>query len=284
MSAMPPETPATPAVPAPPWLIALATCPSTSSWALERIEALAHGACVWTERQTAGRGQNGRAWHAPPGVLTASVVLDLPATVATAQLALCAGLAVAHAVEDLAPAARIGLKWPNDCVLDGRKLAGVLCERPARARAQPTRAAVVVGIGLNLDPQWDQHPAALPLVAERALAPASVAEVQPPPEPLAMLATLRRYLLEATGLLAVGGWAQLLPRLRERDWLKGRWLELQCADSRLTGVAEGLDASGCLLLRGDDQQLRTVGSGSVLRSRPMVAPAGGGARGAPGSV
>jgi BirA family biotin operon repressor/biotin-[acetyl-CoA-carboxylase] ligase len=266
------------AAPSPPWLIVLPTCPSTSSWALERIEALAHGACVWTERQTAGRGQNGKTWHSPPGVLTASVVLDLPASVATAQLALCAGLAVAHAVEDLAPAARIGLKWPNDCVLDGRKLAGVLCERPARARTQPTRAAVVIGIGLNLDPQWDQQPAALPLVAARALSPASVAEVQRPPEAVTMLATLRRYLLEATGLLAVGGWAQLLPRLRERDWLKGRRIELQCADSRRSGIAEGLDANGCLLLRGDDQQLHTISSGSVLRSWAPGAPAIEGAR------
>jgi BirA family biotin operon repressor/biotin-[acetyl-CoA-carboxylase] ligase len=277
--------PSTPApAPGPPWLIDLETCPSTSSWALARIEALAHGACVWTERQTAGRGQNGKAWHSPPGVLTASVVLDLPASVATAQLALCAGLAVAHAVEDLAPTARIGIKWPNDCMLDGRKLAGVLCERPARAQAQPTRAAVVVGIGLNLDPQWDQQPAALPLVAERALCPASVAEVQRPPDPLTMLANLRRYLLEATGLLAVGGWAQLLPRLRERDWLKGRWIELASADSRLTGVAEGLDANGCLLLRGDDLELRTISSGSVLRSWAAGAPAAAGTPGVPGIV
>jgi BirA family biotin operon repressor/biotin-[acetyl-CoA-carboxylase] ligase len=268
----------------PPWLIALPTCASTSSWALARIEALAHGACVWTERQTAGRGQNGKTWHSPPGVLTASVVLDLPASVAPAQLALCAGLAVAHAVEDLAPAARVALKWPNDCMLDGRKLAGVLCERPARARSQPTRAAVVVGIGLNLDPQWDQQPAALPLVAERAQAPASVAEVQPAPDMATMLATVRRYLLEASGLLAVGGWSQLLPRLRVRDWLKGRWLELQSADGRLSGIAEGLDANGCLLLRGDDQQLRTISSGSVLRSAEIAGADGEPRRGARGIV
>ena len=283
MAAMP-AAPAPAPASAPPWLIDLETCPSTSSWALARIEALAHGACVWTERQSAGRGQNGKPWHSPPGVLTASVVLDLPASATTAQLALCAGLAVAHAVEDLAPAARIGLKWPNDCVLDGRKLAGVLIERPGRSRAQPTRTAVVVGIGLNLDPQWDQQPAALPLAAASALPPASVAEVQAPPDPITMLSTLRRYLLEASGLLAVGGWAQLLPRLRARDWLRGRRVELQSAASRLTGVAEGLDADGCLLLRGDDQQLRTVGSGSVLRSWAAGASAGEGTRGGPGMV
>lgn len=264
-----------------PWLIAVPSCPSTSSWALERIEALAHGACVWTERQTAGRGQNGSAWHSPPGVLTASFVLELPATVVPAQLALCTGLAVAHAVEDLAPRARIMLKWPNDCVLDGRKLSGVLCERPMGARSYPARTPVVVGIGLNLDPQWDQQPAALPLAA--ALAPASIAEVQSPPEPVTMLGALRRYLLEATGLLAVGGWAQLLPHLRARDWLAGRRLELQSAERRLSGLSEGLDENGCLLLRTADQQLHAISSGSVLASAPATSADATGRRGLPGT-
>lgn len=250
--------------PGAPWLIQLPTCPSTSTWALGRIDALAHGACVWTERQTAGRGQNGKIWHAPPGVLTASVVLDLPGSVLPAQLSLCAGLAVAHAIEDFAPSAHIGLKWPNDCYLLGRKVAGVLCERVLRARGPAVRDAVVVGIGLNIDPQWDQQPAALPLAAERN-GVASLSELQVCPGMVAMLTTVRRYLLEATGLLAAGGWSQLLPRLRERDWLKGRFLELQVADQRVAGIADGLDGTGCLLVRSDDQTCRAIASGTVLR-------------------
>jgi BirA family biotin operon repressor/biotin-[acetyl-CoA-carboxylase] ligase len=248
-----------------PWLIDLPTCPSTSTWALQRLEALAHGACVWTERQTRGRGQNGATWYSPPGVLTASVVLDLPATVPPAQLSLCAGLAVAHAIEDLAPAARIRLKWPNDCYLDDRKLAGVLCERAAPSRrAGAGRDAVVVGIGLNLDPQWDQQPAALPLALGKVGAPASVAEVQKPvPGMLPTLAALRRYLLEATGLLAVGGWEQLLPHLRARDWLIDRRVELAIGARRLAGTAAGLDGDGALLVRGEEGVV-PVASGSVV--------------------
>ena len=79
-----------------PWLITLPTCGSTNSWVLERAEALAHGAVVMTHRQTAGRGRGANRWHAPSGVLTATVVLHQPD--ALPQLALAAGLAVVHAV------------------------------------------------------------------------------------------------------------------------------------------------------------------------------------------
>ena len=255
--------------PHPSWLIDLPTCPSTSTWALEQLDALAHGACVWTTRQTAGRGQNGATWYAPPGVLTASFVLEVPSSVPVTQLALCAGLAVAHAVEDLAPktsiapaapVARVELKWPNDCLLGGRKLAGVLCERPTGGGGR----AVVVGIGLNLDPHWEQTPAALPLAADARLAPASMAELGPVPSMSEMLAALRRYLLEATGLLAAGGWRQLLPHLRERDGLMGRTVTVRAAGVEVTGQAEGIDDDGRLLLATTEGR-RSFVSAHVLR-------------------
>lgn len=245
----------------PSWLIEVPTCASTNTWALERLDALAHGACVWTERQSAGRGRGGAIWHAPPGVLTASFVLDLPVTVNIAQLSLCVGLAVAHAVEDLAPAARVRIKWPNDCYLDDRKLAGVLCERSLVTSSR--RDAVVVGIGLNLDPHWDQTPGALPLVA--GATPACVAEVcTPVPGMVAVLTALRRYLLEATGLLAVGGWRHVLPHLRTRDWLRGRRVVLEADQRRHEGTGDGLDDDGRLCLRDAQGEQQTFASATVL--------------------
>lgn len=230
----------------PTWLIELATCPSTNTWALEHLAELADGACVWTERQTAGRGQGANRWFAPTGVLTASFVVPVPAQVPVAYLSLCAGLVVAHAVEDHAPAAAVQVKWPNDCYLQGRKLAGVLCERPALGDGD----RVVIGIGLNLDPRWEQAPETLLFATDRAQAPASVAEVRdPPPDPVTMLVSLRRYLLEATGLLAAGGWKQLLPQLRHRDWLSGRAVQVETAGERFSGIADGIDDVGRLLVR-----------------------------------
>ncbi|MBA3685066.1 MAG: biotin--[acetyl-CoA-carboxylase] ligase [Planctomycetes bacterium] len=248
-------------------MIELPTCPSTNSWALDHREALAHGSCVWTRRQTAGRGRDGTAWRSPPGVLTASFVLDLDARVDVTQLALAAGLAIAHAVEDLVPAAKVAIKWPNDCMLAGRKLAGVLCERPGvpsrtRVGKGDGRDAVVVGIGLNVDPHWGEDHAALPLAAGKT-PPIALAEVGAPPSELAVLIAVRSYLLQACGVLGAGGWDLLLPVLRERDWLRDRSVEVVSGDRRWGGTAVGLDAAGGLRVRGEAGE-RTFASGSVL--------------------
>lgn len=245
----------------PPWLIELPTCPSTNSWALDHLHELSDGACVWTARQTAGRGRGTNRWFAPSGVLTASFVVPVPAAVPVTYLSLCAGLVIAHAVEDHAPAARVLVKWPNDCYLGGRKLAGVLCERPATGDA----GRVVVGIGLNLDPRWEQSPETLLFATDRAQAPASVAEVcDPPPDALAMLTSLRRYLLESTGLLAAGGWKHLLPQLRQRDWLNGQTVRVESAGERMHGVADGIDEVGRLLVRSAGGTTWAVSSAESL--------------------
>jgi len=260
MSTSIPDMPAPSSV-RPDWLIELPTCASTNTWALEHVAELADGACVWTKQQTAGRGRGSHRWFAPTGVLTASFVLPVPAQVPVSYLSLCVGLVVAHAVEDHAPAAQVQVKWPNDCYLDGRKLAGVLCERPAGGASD----RVVVGIGLNLDPRWEQSPETLLFATDRAQAPASMAEVcDPAPEPVVMLTSLRRYLLESTGMLAAGGWMQLLPHLRQRDWLAGRAVQVELVAERFAGVAHGIDDRGRLLVRLDDGEIRAVTSAVSL--------------------
>ena len=252
-----------PAVPG--WVIQLPTCSSTNTWTLDRLDALAHGACVWTTRQTHGRGRGGAAWYAPPGVLTASFVLDLGATderqVAPTRLSLAAGLAVAHAVEDVAPAARVAkvaIKWPNDCYLCDRKLAGLLCETRTRADGS---LAVVVGVGLNLAPRWEMDAAALPLATGKA-APIGLDEVGVVPTMPAMLVALRRYLLEACGLLAAGGWERLLPPLRARDWLAGRQVTVQTGAGVVSGIARGLDDQGALRVDAGGRTI-AIASGTI---------------------
>jgi BirA family biotin operon repressor/biotin-[acetyl-CoA-carboxylase] ligase len=222
--------------PCAPWLIHLDEVPSTNSWALERWQALAHGAVVYTTRQTGGRGRGGNTWEAPPGVLTASFVLHLPTD--AGQLALAAGLATVHAVEDLVPGQRIGLKWPNDLVVGRRKLAGILCERPSPSVA-------VVGIGLNLAPEWPDS-----TWEDRTTSVAALGAAVTAADGLRVVGMIRRYLLEAAGLLRTGGFAALLPALRERDVLMGRTVLIEVGQERRGGLAEGLDDQGCLLVNG----------------------------------
>lgn len=245
----------------PSWLIELPTCPSTNSWALERAEALAHGACVFTPQQTAGRGRDGKTWLSPPGVLTASFVLH-SAMDDGPQLALAAGLAICHAVEDACPGLPepLAIKWPNDIWLAGGKLAGVLCERAGPASTQigggwPRPAsgpALVVGIGLNVAAQRQELP------HDRRCA--ILAEHVPAPSTLVLLAGLRRYLLEAAALIADRGLDPLLGELRRRDLLRGRMVELDLGDRLVTGRAAGLDDHGRLLIDGTERLAITSGT------------------------
>jgi BirA family biotin operon repressor/biotin-[acetyl-CoA-carboxylase] ligase len=231
------------------WLIVLDTCPSTNTWAVDHVAALAHGAVVWTTRQTAGRGRQGRSWLAPAGVLTASVVIDLPGEVNAGPMALAAGLAVIHACEDHLPYLGLGLKWPNDVVRGGHKLAGILCER-----AGGPRPALVIGIGLNRDPQWTEPPP-IPV--------ASLADGGVPPDDIALLHGIRRYLLEAAGLVADGGFARLLPQIADRDALSGQVITVVDGERRVTGTAVGIAADGALLIETGNGRL-AVSSGHVL--------------------
>ncbi|MGL5058986.1 MAG: biotin--[acetyl-CoA-carboxylase] ligase, partial [Microcoleus sp.] len=110
----------------PQWLHWLDSCPSTNTWAIDRASQLDRGSAVFTRNQTGGRGQYGRIWHSPPGVFTASFILDLPNSNLLSGLSLAVGLAVIYAIEDLVPDCRdkLQLKWPNDISIDRQKLAG----------------------------------------------------------------------------------------------------------------------------------------------------------------
>lgn len=116
---------------------------STQLKAIEEIEAgrLAAPAVIVAARQTAGRGQRTNTWWSDAGSLCATFVLPA-AELPPGQIPLRAGLAVAEFVACCAPRAEVRVKWPNDVLAQGRKIAGVLCER--------RRGCDVIGIGLNL--------------------------------------------------------------------------------------------------------------------------------------
>ena len=106
------------------------------------------GTIVVAHRQTRGRGRVGRTWHAPPeGNLSFSIAVELagPTAETVPLLPLAAGIAAHKAVDETGASA--ALKWPNDVLIDGRKLAGILCET---ARLSPEGALAIVGIGVNI--------------------------------------------------------------------------------------------------------------------------------------
>jgi BirA family biotin operon repressor/biotin-[acetyl-CoA-carboxylase] ligase len=120
----------------------IAECDSTNTLLLARADTSPSGAVLVAERQTAGRGRMGRPWHAEPDAsLTFSLLYKLPRGVSPAGLSLAVGVAIAETLRELGVDG-VALKWPNDILRNGRKLAGVLIEL--------TGSSAVIGLGLNL--------------------------------------------------------------------------------------------------------------------------------------
>src|SRR3954468_933711 len=113
---------------------------------LRRRGELYAPAVVLTGRQTAGRGRGAHAWWSGPGCVTVTFVLPIGEEVQPHQIPLVAGLAVRNAAAELCGDDRVQLKWPNDVLYEGRKLAGLLCERVQKADL------IGLGLNVNLDP------------------------------------------------------------------------------------------------------------------------------------
>ena len=128
-------------------LVALDTVGSTNDEAAQRADAGApEGTVVWSREQTGGRGRRGRHWASPVGNLYTSTILrpDCPA-----QRAAELGFAAALAVADIVPAGReVRVKWPNDVLVDGGKIGGILLESAIGQTGQVQH--VVAGIGVNV--------------------------------------------------------------------------------------------------------------------------------------
>jgi BirA family transcriptional regulator, biotin operon repressor / biotin---[acetyl-CoA-carboxylase] ligase len=251
----------------PAWLHWLAQCPSTNTWALDHLSQLDHGAVVFTREQTAGRGQRGRTWQSPSGVLTFSVVLASIPIEQLPGLSLVAGLAIIYALEDLIPdlKGKLSIKWPNDLLFGGRKLVGILCESVVHGVSG--KGKVVVGIGLNHSVDFTLTDPAANLI-ETAISLHQMAIV---PDELSLLQQIRHYLLQTAGLLCAHennaqggpGLMKLLPALRQRDVLLGRSITVELSDESISGEAAGFSDEGFLLLRLPNGTQRIFSSGHV---------------------
>jgi BirA family transcriptional regulator, biotin operon repressor / biotin---[acetyl-CoA-carboxylase] ligase len=246
----------------PEWLHWLETCPSTNTWAIANASRLHSGDVVFTQQQTAGRGQQGRLWHSPPGVLTASFVLDgIPAAQFPA-LSLAAGLAAIYSIEDLAAdcEGRLRLKWPNDVLAQGRKLAGILCETSSRE----SQGRAIVGVGLN---RCEVIPQLLAEIAPQSISLDRLSSSVP--SELALLERLRHYLRQTAGLLQYAehqsdrGLGALLPALRSRDALLGQRIAVDVGGEQMTGEGAGLGDRGELLLRLNNGEVKSIVSGRI---------------------
>jgi BirA family biotin operon repressor/biotin-[acetyl-CoA-carboxylase] ligase len=230
---------------------------STQRLARELARAGAEeGTCVIAEAQSAGRGRLGRTWHSPPGTnLYCSVVLRPPlAPAAVPQLALVAGVAVAAAVAETTtlPAE---IKWPNDVLVGGRKVAGILTE--LEAELERVRF-VIVGIGVNLN--TTAFPAEL---ADRATSLALA--IGRPVDRAAFTGRLLAALEERYGRFLAGGFAAVRAEWEARSALTGRTVRVQGPEGAVAGRVLGVDDAGALRLLTAAGEQRIVAGEVTLR-------------------
>jgi BirA family biotin operon repressor/biotin-[acetyl-CoA-carboxylase] ligase len=225
-------------------------------------------------RQTAGRGRQGRSWQSTPGhALTFSLACVLPRPLAgLAGLSLATGVAVVDGLGRLAPneAARLSLKWPNDVLLDGRKLAGILIET---AWSTASASAVVIGVGINvrrdeaLEAELDATAA-----ATRATPPAALSQALPNANLTDTLAVVVKALTEMIDRFGKQGFAAFVDRWNACHAYANREVVLlEKGDEFARGIATGVDGAGQLLLL-TEAGMQAIATGDVSLRLAADAP------------
>lgn len=224
----------------------------------EEARRLARGGVdgpLWiiADRQTRGRGRRGREWQSLAGNMYATLLLKPASPVAQcAQLSFLAALATGELVSRYAPAARVNLKWPNDVLADGRKIAGILLETSGTGAGAPDWLAVGFGINLLWHPDDAEFPATS-LIAMGAR----------PPVPLDALTCLAAAWTEWYHVWEMKGFAPIRDAWLSRGAGVGERMRARLSGEEAVGVFEGIDETGALLLREGTGRLRTIAAGDV---------------------
>ncbi len=249
-----------PSLPAGHRLVAMGTVTSSNDEAKRlAFDGAPDGTVVWAEAQSAGRGRRGRDWVSPPGNLYLSLLLRPGCEPKTApQLGFAAALAVAEALEPwVAGDVPITLKWPNDVLLDGAKVGGILLESAMGA----SKAAIewlVVGIGINLV----SHPDGAGYGATSVAA----SREGPPLDAGQMLSAVVERFAAWRARWVGEGFAPVRGAWLDRAHRLGREIELRGPEGPISGRFAGIDDDGALVLDRADGQRLSLSLGEVAAS------------------
>ena len=238
-------------------IIYLASCPSTNSLVLATPAYLdTHGLVVQTPHQTAGRGRMGKSFFSFPGeqLLFSTVIHTHLPPQHVPLVSLVAGVAVAQALAELY-GLQPELKWPNDVLLGGRKVCGILVET---RRGQQGEQRLVVGIGINCHGDRAQAPEAL-----RPIVTTVAQETGAPVDSKALLQAVLRDMQEWIVRLECDERAALLEAWRARARLAGRRVRVLGLDPPQTGTVAGLDEEGFLDIALDSGKPHVHHSGEL---------------------
>lgn len=230
-------------------------CPSTNTVLLQQaLEGKPAGSVLVALRQTAGRGRRGRVWHATPGAsLTFSLLWRFPRSYPLHGLSLAVGVAIMHALESMGVEG-LALKWPNDILLYGRKLGGVLVE----TTTTQGEICAVIGIGLNLA----EDPARALSIGQPC---AALTESGAGGSTEALLAALLRHLARTLDAFTAHGFAAVQADWLARNAFQGLPVRVLQEGREMRGVCCGVDEQGALLLDTEAGLHRVWGGEVSLR-------------------
>ena len=230
---------------------------STNEEAKRRVQSGQNEACwIIADRQTAGRGRRGRVWESPIGNLMVSLLLPGPFKADTAaQLSFVSGLALLHLVKESVnkeTKPKVSLKWPNDVLVDGRKISGILLE--AASIEDGEIRELVIGMGVNLI----HHPSDTPYPATH------IGEwTMTPPNNISAAQILAEQFSYFYGQWFSNGFSEIRKAWLEHAKGLGEPIEVHLETETLSGVFQGLDSRGQLALRLDDGQVQNIAAGDV---------------------
>ena len=245
---------------APPYALCLLDeCGSTNDEAKKLFAArgeTAHGTAVLARRQTQGRGRHGRTWHSAEGNLYASLILR-PETLFSSwpQLSFVTAIALAEVLRDLLPPLiSVRLKWPNDVLVDGKKIAGILLE--TAGNEDDAAGTVVVGVGVNLAVAPEQTAWPATCLVDYGLVP-------PAPEMFwgRLMAIFDPWLQRWQRQ----GFAPIRERWQALGPQAGDWIRVRLPQEELQGRYLEISEDGALLLALADQQVRRIIAGDVIQ-------------------
>lgn len=215
-----------------------------------------HGAVIWAKKQSEGKGRMGRGWLSAEGNLFVSVLLCPQKPISElAQLSFVAAVAARESVAPLLADDELQVKWPNDILLSGRKLGGVLLES---FRTESSDLPwVVVGIGINIDsyPPRTEFPATCLKEAGVELVSAKI-----------ILSRFIHHFLDRYDEWSLKGFSPIREEWLAHAWNLNQKIIARLPDSTLEGVFEGIDANGALTLTTDGGKKQVVHAGDVYAS------------------
>ena len=214
-----------------------------------------HGAVIWARHQSAGKGRMGRNWVSSDGNLFVSVLLQPDKNIADlSQLSFVAAVSVLEALEALIPDGnRLQCKWPNDILLNDRKLGGILLE--SFTTPESKKPWVVVGVGVNVDsfPPRTEFPATCLKDAGVELVSAKI-----------ILSRFVHHFIDCYNEWNSKGFAPIRKRWTKAAWGMEQRLCARLPDGNIEGICHGIDAHGSLVLKLDSGKNHQVHAGDVF--------------------